>query len=398
MPVEPRQYDPTRAHFGKELRSQRFIPELGDYIEEVEYEQPQDVPFLGVADDPDRTQWSVIGEEIVNERNSNKVRHKELRYPYRLDPGSGDPSRPDFPIVGESEIAAEELMEFTDCVITVARLEEKGQGLDADDLGVGGVIKASLNQYGARHNLRKIWRACSGSFLTLTSYDTDPTTGHRIRVTRSVVNFVPSPASPTVPGVSVEYRQIAKALWIKEERTLLDATGQTPVTGSAAFATVTYWTRMNFTFPSYIKPFDPYVDLIRTLNRQQRRTIFDIRIRTRREFSANVWCKKVISYHAAAPAKPAIFEWRYTDWRHDGALFRVNIERTIANETPIYAITLFNDTFYGAYNELVIFPASPKINTDQYMGQIGVETLVDADVQQIENRIFRMVKSYVVME
>lgn len=401
MPLEPRQYDPTRAHFGKELRSQRYIPEVGDFVEEVEFEVPHDIPFQYVQEDLDPTSWSVLGGEIVNERNSNKSRHKELRYPKQLDPGSGDPATASFPLITEELLSADELREFVDHTIVVSRLEPRGGSLDDEVLGVNGVYRVALDPAttGPYYKVRKVYRAKDQVFLTRESFDTDPTTGNRVRITRSVVDFVPSPLSaPQLPGVSVSYKEAADGIWIKELRELLQTDGQTPVTGAGAFATYTYNTRINFTFPAFIRPFDPFVDLIRTLNKHQRRTIFDVRIRTRREFTANVWAKKIVSYHAAAPTKPAVFEWRYVDWKHDGALFRVNIERVIANETNIFAITLFNDTFFGAWNENVVFPASPGINTDQYLGQLGVETLIDVDISQVENRVYRMVKTYVRME
>jgi hypothetical protein len=400
MPVEPRQYDPTRAHFGKELRSQRYIPEVGDFVTEVEFEVPHDIAFQYVQEDMDPVTYDVIGAEIVNERNSNKSRRKELRYPRQLDPGSGDPATTSFPIVAEELLNAEELREFVDHTIITSRMEVKGGVIDADILGEDGVYRVEISpgQFGY-HNVRKTYRAKDGDFLVRTSYDTDPTTGNRVRVTREVVEFVPAPlAAPQLPGVSVSYKEVAEGIWIKELRELTQVDGVTPITGAGAFASYTYWSRINFTFPSYIKPFDPALDLIRTLNKQQRRTIFDIRIRTRREFTANVWAKKIVSYHAAAPTRPVVFEWRYVDWRHSGALFAVNIERVIANETLIYTSTLAHDTFFGAYFEQVVFPASPRITTDQYLGQIGIETLIDVDITQIENRVFRMVRTLVVME
>jgi hypothetical protein len=223
-----------------------------------------------------------------------------------------------------------------------------------------------------------------------------------VRITRSVVSAVPSP-EVVPPGVSVEYKQIGKDKWIRTERVLMQADGITPVTGSGAFLTVTYWTRIDYTFPAYIREFIQGFDVVRTLNRNQRRTIFDIRIQTRREFTANTWAKKVITYHAVPPSKAsmgslAFLNLRTVDWRYDGALFKVNIERVIANETLIQAVTLRDDTFYGAYNETVILPGSSPIDTTQLMGMIGNEQLVDMDINQIENRIYRMTKTFVTME
>ena len=399
MPVEPRQYDPTRAHFGKELRSQRYIPEVGDFVTEVEFEVPHDIAFQYVQEDMDQTSYDVIGGEIVNERNSNKSRRKELRYPRQLD-GNGGSSAATFPVVTEEVKGSTELMEFVDHAINTSQMVPKGTSLESAEIADAGLIKAELNQYGAYHNVLKITRAWDEAFQTRTSYDTDPTTGLRVRVTRRVVYEIPVVSTAPLPGVSFSYKHVADGVWIAEERQLLLADGTSPVinAGAAAFASYTYWTRINFTFPAYIRQFDPGVDLIRTLNKQQRRTIFDVRIRTRREFTANVWARKVVTFHATAPAKPAIFEWQLVDWIHRGALFSVNIERVIANETWIAAITLMNDTYFGAYTESVVFPASPGINTDQYLGQLGIDTLIDADVTQVENRVFRMVKTYVKMQ
>jgi len=370
---------------------------------EVEYEVPHDIAFTYVQEDMDPATYDVIGGEIVNERNSNKSRRKELRYPRQFDPGSGDPATSSFPILTEELLAADELREFVDHTIITSRLEprEGSTGLDSEVLGVDGVYRVTLEpgQTGPYYKVKKVYRAKDGQWLVRQSFDTDPTTGNRVRITREVVDFVPAPLSaPQLPGVSVSYKEVAEDLFIKEQRELLQVDGQTPITGTGAFATYTYWTRINFTFPAYIRQFNDGIDIIRTLNKQQRRTIFDIRIRTRREFTANVWARKVVTYHATAPTKPAVFEWRYVDWKHSGALFAVNIERVIANETTIAAITLMNDTFYGPYVESVVFPASPTITTDQYLGQLGIDTLIDADITQVENRVFRMTKTYVRME
>lgn len=393
MPTEPRQYDPTKAHPGRVLLGWRFVPELGDFCKEFDYEEPQDVPFLNTADNPDTSTWDVIQEEVVNERNGNKVRHKQTAYPRR------DADEENYPAVVEEVRSAEELQEFIDQTVITSRLERKGGNLNAEELGANAIFRAELTQFGPYHNVRKRYQAWDNIFLVLTSFETDPTTGHRVRVTRSVVTSVPSPLTvPKPAGVTVSYKEVANGVWIKEFRELLQVDGETPITGATAFSTVTYNTRINFTFPAFIRPFNPGTDIIRTLNKNQRRTIFDVRIRTRREFTANVWARKVVTYHATAPAKPTVFEWRYVDWKHDGAVFRVNIERVIANETPIIAITLNNDTFYGAYNETVFFPASPGLNTDQYLAAVGNEQLVDVEVNQIENRTFRMVKTYVFME
>ena len=390
-PVQPKQYDPTRALNGKVLTGYTFVPELGDWAREVEFEEPMGKSLLHTAENPDPKSWDVIQESVQNERNSNKVRRKQLAYPRR------NKGVEEYPVVTEELWQAEDLQEFLDLAVVTTQIERKGGTLADEDLA--GLYRAELSQYGPRHNVKKLYRP-SGNFLTLVHCDTDPTTGLRVRVTRSVVTSVPSP-EVVPPGSSVEYKQIGQGKWIRTERTLMQADGVTPVTGVAPFLTVNYYTRVNFTFPAYIKPFDPAFDLIRTLNKNQRRTIVDLRIRTRREFTANTEARKTISYHAAPPTSSMIsnvFEYRTVDWRHDGALFRVNIDRVIANETLIHVTTLINDTFYGAFFETVTFPASSPITTDLLQAQIGSWTIVDIDVQQIENRIWRMTKTSVIME
>lgn len=401
MSYQPRQYDPTKASWGKRLTEWRFEPELGDFVEVVSYEVPQDTKFVGLAEDPHPTGYSVIGSRIANERNSNKSRVEELRYPNRVGvvPGDETDGTIVYPPQWEETRNVEELQEFVDRVIITSRLEDRDREGLVDGAHATWAFREELKQFSAFQRKRTWWGPFDDTYLTRISYETDATTGLKERIIRSVV-FValPSLVGMMAPGVSVTYKQVAEATWIREERQLLADDGDSIMSGATPFAAFGYYTRMNFTFPTYIRDFNPNVDIIRTLNRNQRRTIFDIRIRTRREFSANVWGRKIVTYHAASPVRPTMFEWRYVDWKHDGALFRVNIERTIADEKSISAITLMNDTFYGAYNETVVFPASPKLTASEYIGAIGNEKIVDVDVTQIEKRIFRKVETRVFIE
>jgi len=398
VPVEPRQYDPTRAKPGKELRGYDYIPELGDFVEVVNYEMPQDAALLAIAPNAHATGYSVIGAKITNERNSNKVRVEELRYPNRTTGGT-DPEgdgNPQYPPQWEEVRECEELQEFVDRAIITNRLEDRDNEGLVEELDDTFAFREELRAYGPYHRKRTTWGPYGDEYLTRVHYDIDNVTGCPRSITRSV-QFTPPVPSLDPIGRETTYKQVAASIWIKQVTQYLQPDGVSVISGSGPFVSYNYDTQIQFTFPSYIKPFVPAYDIVRTLNKHHRKTLFDIRIRTRKAFTRQVWAEKRVSYHAARPLKPNVFLWNYVDWKHDGLLFHVDIENVIADWTPISAVTLMNDTYYGAWNETVEFPASSPVTTLSYTGQIGIKTLVHCEIEQIQDRIFRKVETWVIL-